>query len=110
MTFGRHSDDRPKTCWRRAAAEKGPGWGDTQEHATLSQHMRFGIPTQPVGMDARQVHRHANLANHHPCNTRVILFSPHPPGRVEAITPAPGADTSSHVRAARHISATSGQG
>ena len=49
--------------------------------------MRFGVPTQPVGMDARQVHRHANLATH-PCNTRVILFSPRPSERVGAITPA----------------------
>ena len=47
----------------------------------FSQHMRFGIPTQPVGMDARQVHRHTNLATH-PCNTNVILFSPRPSERV----------------------------
>ena len=64
-----------------------PPDGDKQEHSAFSQHMRFGIPTQPVGMDARQVHRHANLAKH-PCNTHVILFSPRPSGRVAAITPA----------------------
>ena len=68
------------------------GWpeyldGDKQEHAVFSQHMRFGVPTQPVGMDPRQVHRHANLATH-PCNTSVILFSPRPFERVRAITPA----------------------
>ena len=64
-----------------------PDGGDKQEHhATLSQHMRFGVPTQPVGMGARQVHRHANLARH-PCDTCVILFSPRPFERVAAITP-----------------------
>ena len=36
------------------------GWPESpedskQEHATFSQHMCFGVPTQPVGMDARQV-------------------------------------------------------
>ena len=60
---------------------------DKQEHAKFSRHMCFGVPTQPVGMGARQVHRHANLAKH-PCNTRVILFSPRPSARVTAITPA----------------------
>ena len=68
------------------------GWtespeGGKQEHAKFSQHMCFGVPTQPVGMDARQVNRHANLAKH-PCNTRVILFSPRPSARVAATTPA----------------------
>ena len=60
---------------------------DKQEHAKFSQHMCFGVPTQPVGTDARQVNRHANLAKH-PCNTRVILFSPRPSARVAAITQA----------------------
>ena len=65
-----------------AFPKKGPfpagtamGWpespeGDKQEHATFpSQHMCFGVPTQPVvgGMDARQVNRHANLPKN-PCN------------------------------------------
>ena len=63
-----------------------PPGGDKQEHATLSKHMRFGVPTHPVGMDARPVHRHANLARH-PCNTCVVLFSPRPSERVAAITP-----------------------
>ena len=37
-----------------------------------------------LGVGARQVNRHANLAKH-PCNTRVILFSPRPSARVAAI-------------------------
>ena len=61
---------------------------DKQEHAKFSQHTCFGVPTQPVGMDARQVNRHANLANKHSCNTSVILFSPRPSERAAAITPA----------------------
>ena len=64
-----------------------PPEDDKQEHAKFSQHMCFGVPTQPVGMDARQVNRHANLAKH-PCNTRIVLFSPRPSARVAAITPA----------------------
>ena len=60
---------------------------DKQEQAKLSQHMCFGVPTQPVGMDARQVNRHANLAKH-PCNTCVVLSPPRPSARVAAITPA----------------------
>ena len=47
---------------------------DKQEHAKFSQQMCFGVLTQPVGMDARQVGRHANLAN-----TRVTRASYYPP-------------------------------
>ena len=61
-----------------------PPEGDMQEHATFShqhqQHMCFGVPTQPVGMDARQVHRHTNLAKH-PC-TRALYCPHHAPPSV----------------------------
>ena len=67
------------------------GWpespdADEQEHPEFSMHMRFGVPTQPLAMDSRQVNRHANLATH-PCNTQVIVFSPRPSDQAEAITP-----------------------
>ena len=67
------------------------GWpespdADEQEHPKFSLRMRFGVPTQPSAMDPRRVNWHVNLAVH-PCNTRVILFSPRPSDRAAAIMP-----------------------
>ena len=60
---------------------------DHRQHNRFSLHERFGVPTQPVKMDPHMANRHISLATH-PCNTRVIFFTPQPTTRVNSVPPS----------------------